>query len=83
MYRMLAWVGCPLAIVALVWHAFGYISALVFLGQAAIGVILMEAFAYASHYGTTRRILENGRYASFLAAFISLGDDFGGYRHTK
>lgn len=60
--RLLAWVGCPLAIATFVSHFFGHISALLFLGQAAFAWIFLETMSYISHYGLTRKKMENGRY---------------------
>lgn len=66
LHRLLAWVCCPLVIVALVNHYFGHISALLFLGQAVAAVLMVESYGYLSHYGLTRKMLENGRYVQLL-----------------
>ena len=41
---------------------FGYKAALMFMGAALVGALLLECVNYIEHYGLRRKLLDNGRY---------------------
>ncbi|KAK9826291.1 hypothetical protein WJX74_006140 [Apatococcus lobatus] len=60
--RISWWVGLPLALTISVYEACGLQAAMLLVGQAAVGILLLETVNYIEHYGLQRRTLEKGGY---------------------
>lgn len=60
--RMLRYAVTLAVLVAAVGWGFGGRGVLVFLGQAALAIFLLESVNYVEHYGLVRRRLASGRY---------------------
>lgn len=54
--------GMGLAFVALAWLVGGWLGVWLYLGQAALAVMALEAVNYVEHYGLTRKYLGEGKY---------------------
>lgn len=60
--RMVAWILCPMALMAAVFLAYGWKGLAFAVGQAAVSVVMLETVNYIEHYGLQRQKLPNGRY---------------------
>ena len=54
------WVGLPLALTTSVYEACGLQAATLLVGQALVGILLLETVNYIEHYGLQRRGLAQG-----------------------
>lgn len=66
--RMIRYAMIQLAVTALVYGLAGWPGLVLFLGQAAVAVSLLEIINYIEHYGLFRREIAPGRYEPVAAA---------------
>ncbi len=60
------WVGLPLTLMASVYETCGLQGLILLVGQAAVGVLLLETVNYIEHYGLQRTKLEAGGYVHLV-----------------
>lgn len=60
--RLLWWCWAPIALGGVITALFGTSGLLLYLGQAASGILMLEIVNYVEHYGLVRRKLSNGKY---------------------
>ncbi|KAK9855451.1 hypothetical protein WJX84_008303 [Apatococcus fuscideae] len=60
--RVAWWVGMPLALVLGLYHSCGPQAVMLLVGQAAVGILLLETVNYIEHYGLQRKSLDSGGY---------------------
>jgi alkane 1-monooxygenase len=65
--RMIWWAVCPLALSAVAYETCGPTGLLMFVGQAAGSVLLLEVVNYLEHWGLERKQLPSGRYEKVAA----------------
>lgn len=51
-----------LALIYVIWIAFGLNATIVFIAQASLGIFFLETINYIEHYGLERKLKPNGKY---------------------
>lgn len=60
--RALWWMAIPAFLASLSWAVYGLHGLCFYVGQACVGVIMLEVVNYIEHYGLQRKKLQDGRY---------------------
>ena len=56
------WITIPACIASASYLVYGIKGLCMFLGQAAVGIVMLEVVNYLEHYGLLRKKMEDGRY---------------------
>jgi alkane 1-monooxygenase len=60
--EMLQYQLVQILFIAVIWTFFGWLTALLFIAAAVLGILLLETVNYIEHYGLQRKQIAEGRY---------------------
>jgi alkane 1-monooxygenase len=66
--EMIQFTAVQIALIALIFLGFGWLTSLYYLAAAAIGILLLETVNYIEHYGLQRKSLGEGKYERAMPA---------------